>query len=349
MVVVMKKAVNIISLIIVMIILFHCQPVFAADSLSTFCYDYGPTKALKFIGYLLFVIKIVLPLLIILIGSFDLGKAMMAKDDSAIKESTSILIKRIILGVVIFLLPTLLSIVLSMIKSFEDVQDQYKNCLTCLLKPGECKVPELPETTKNQLKVEYHFGTGPNQLDDELKSIIGNIAVEIPDWWATGKSIIPRGGYPSSYTKLSSKSTFIVYDVKSKKSFKAFRTGGTNHMDVVPASPSDTAIFKAIVGTWNWTRRAIIIYYDGKAYAASCHAMPHASGKGIPDVGFDLPRNNSYDDNSKAGTPGHFCIHMLNSRTHGKNSLDDRHQACVQKAYDIGNGYDVTKKGSGCN
>ena len=43
----------------------------------------------------------------------------------------------------------------------------------------------------------------------------------------------------------------------------------------------------------------------------------------------DLPQqtitNNGYD--------GQFCLHMVNSKTHGTGKVNPNHQACINKAY----------------
>jgi uncharacterized protein YgiM (DUF1202 family) len=131
--------------------------------------------------------------------------------------------------------------------------------------------------------------------------------VLLVDWWTKGRYVIPRG------------SKFTVTDVRTGLSFNVKRTGGTNHSDTSPLTAADTAIMKRIVGSWTWNRRPIWVTINGKSYAASMNCMPH-----LPDP--------IAGDNF----PGHFCIHMLNSRTHGSNKVDPAHQRCIQEAYNKG-------------
>jgi uncharacterized protein YgiM (DUF1202 family) len=153
---------------------------------------------------------------------------------------------------------------------------------------------------------------------NNIKKTIGQIIsaqdikglVRMIDWWEGGSTLVSRNGGIATVT-----------DVKTGKSFKIRRSGGHKHMDVHPLTASDTAVMKSIVGKWSWARRAIWLTVNGRVYAASMNCMPHS-----PDP--------SKSDNF----PGHFCIHLKNSRTHGGNNVDPDHQACIQRAYKVGNG-----------
>lgn len=114
-----------------------------------------------------------------------------------------------------------------------------------------------------------------------------------------------------------------VTDLDTGNTWQVKRMGGSNHADCEPLTAADSAKMKATWGgEWSWARRAIIVSVAGQKIAASQHAMPHAS-KTIADNNF----------------PGHFCIHFLNSMTHGGNQwapspahVDSAHQAAVKRA-----------------
>ena len=57
------------------------------------------------------VIQIGIPILLILMGTIDLGKAVMSNDDKEIKGATGKLIKRAIAAVAVFFVVTLVSVV----------------------------------------------------------------------------------------------------------------------------------------------------------------------------------------------------------------------------------------------
>lgn len=132
----------------------------------------------------------------------------------------------------------------------------------------------------------------------------GTGKTEMADWWTVAGKVFARGDVA------------LVTDVATGISFKVLRSGGTNHADVQPLTAADTAKMKqAYGGSWSWSRRAIIVTIDGRRLAASQNGMPHGNGH---------ISNNNF--------PGHFCIHFLNSRTHGTNRVDAAHQAAVKRA-----------------
>lgn len=56
-----------------------------------------------------------IPILLIIMGSIDLGKAVMASDDKEIKGATSKLVKRAIAAVAVFFVPLLVNMLMRMV------------------------------------------------------------------------------------------------------------------------------------------------------------------------------------------------------------------------------------------
>lgn len=72
----------------------------------------GLLPVVKFIKLGVFpVIQIGIPILLILMGTIDLGKAVMSNDDKEIKGATGKLIKRAIAAIAVFFVVTLVSVV----------------------------------------------------------------------------------------------------------------------------------------------------------------------------------------------------------------------------------------------
>ena len=67
-----------------------------------------------------------------------IGHVTGSKDDE-IKKSLRSLVFRCIAGVVIFLLPTFVSVVFSMVDSFVDIKGEFNACQKCVLNVKECK------------------------------------------------------------------------------------------------------------------------------------------------------------------------------------------------------------------
>ncbi len=59
----------------------------------------------------LFVLQIAIPIALLIFGTIDLGKAVMAGDEKEIKTAINLLIKRVVAAVAVFLLVLLVSIV----------------------------------------------------------------------------------------------------------------------------------------------------------------------------------------------------------------------------------------------
>lgn len=61
------------------------------------------------------VICIVVPIVMIVLGTIDLFKAVTASKDEEIKKKQQTLIKRIIAGILVFLVPTIVSLLMNLI------------------------------------------------------------------------------------------------------------------------------------------------------------------------------------------------------------------------------------------
>lgn len=125
--------------------------------------------------------------------------------------------------------------------------------------------------------------------------------------WSVAQNVLKRG------------MDAVVVDVRSGYVFNIRRTGGSNHADVEPILPADTATFFKCDGNFSWDRRPIWVIVNGRRLAASMNCMPH---------GYDTIPDNDMR--------GQFCIHFVNSRTHDTNRIDPQHQACIEEAYEAG-------------
>ena len=69
------------------------------------------------------IIQIGIPILLIIMGSLDLGKAVMSSDDKEIKGATSKLIKRVIMAVAIFFVVTIVTLVMNLFTNIDGEGD----------------------------------------------------------------------------------------------------------------------------------------------------------------------------------------------------------------------------------
>ena len=97
------------------------------------------SDVLGFIGWILTVFKIAIPLLIIGYGMFDLGKAVVGSKDDDIKVASKRLMYRAIAGVLIFFVPTVVMWLFGNINGYKDMPvDNFKKCQDCILSPWNC-------------------------------------------------------------------------------------------------------------------------------------------------------------------------------------------------------------------
>lgn len=101
-----------------------------------FCSD--AREILQFVGTILFIFKILIPVLLIIWGSLDLGKAVVAQNEDEIKKATGILVKRVVFAIIIFFIPNIISLVFNLVGSFKndaDIQAEYRVCSSCIVSP----------------------------------------------------------------------------------------------------------------------------------------------------------------------------------------------------------------------
>lgn len=152
--------------------------------------------------------------------------------------------------------------------------------------------------------------------------------IKLLGWFDTVDSLFARGD------------TAIVTDLATGLRVEVARTGGTNHADCETTTSEQTAILLKIAeGSWNWTRRPVIVEVDGERIAASLTARPHAGRDDKPAHERVSGRSGGYGtgtnwDSIKGNNmDGHFDIHFYGSKTHVHNSKDRQHQAAIQVAY----------------
>ncbi len=111
------------------------------------CSQNGVKNVLHVIGYLIFAVKIAVPLLLVVMGSIDFAQALTASDDKAMKDATAKLIKRVIAGIIVFFIPTILNFGLGLVDGISDNQTNFTGCSSCLFTPfdGNCTYTKIGE------------------------------------------------------------------------------------------------------------------------------------------------------------------------------------------------------------
>jgi len=106
-----KKKNYIYIFMLLYLVMFGFKTIVLADTLDCESWD----KTLKDIQNIFDFCKIVVPLLVIGLSTFDFIKAITGKDDKDMKKAFHKLLKRLALAVVFFFLPTLLNFLLDLV------------------------------------------------------------------------------------------------------------------------------------------------------------------------------------------------------------------------------------------
>ena len=83
------------------------------------CKGIGPIVRIVKRG-ILPILQIIIPIALILMGTIDLGKAVIASDEKEIKEAQGRLIKRFIYAAIVFLMVTLVNLLMGVVATAAD-------------------------------------------------------------------------------------------------------------------------------------------------------------------------------------------------------------------------------------
>lgn len=102
----------------------------------------------KILGEVVFVIRIVIPIIIILLGTLDLGKAVLAGEEKTIKEAQKAFIRRLIYGVAIFFVVPLVKAAFGLV-GFDVKQNEVNVCWVCSTRPHSKECASYAENASN--------------------------------------------------------------------------------------------------------------------------------------------------------------------------------------------------------
>lgn len=145
-----KKFINILFSIFTLFMMFGGTVL--ADDVSdlNFCAANGVKLALQIIGYAIFVVKIVIPIVLIVYGTIDIAKAVIDAKDGLQKNLIQFA-KRSIAAILIFMAPGLINGIFNLVidgyqaSTNTSGKNGYKDCFTCLFNPSHCSVKKYGE------------------------------------------------------------------------------------------------------------------------------------------------------------------------------------------------------------
>lgn len=181
---------------------------------------------------------------------------------------------------------------------FSRIQNE-SGSVTCYIETKHLSSKKVSvDTDDDEETTESGSGSGSSSTSWKSKVIKMN-------WFDGGSSVLKKGHYA------------YIYDIDTGITVHIKRMGGSNHADCEPATKTDTAKLQKIAGgSFSWDSQAVILYADGKFIACAINTKPHGD-----------------QTISSNGYPGQFCLHMVGSKTHGSDSVNEEHQKAINRAY----------------
>ncbi len=152
------------KIIIILLLLFYPNIIYA--DVFDLCSNPEPLQVLLFVKYFITIVKIIVPISIILFGSIDLIKAIISSDADAMNKSLKALVKRTISGIIIFFLPTLITLVLNLLNSDFSMCDDNLNQETInslkqgLIQENNAELEKLAKINAERQKNEANLLSG---------------------------------------------------------------------------------------------------------------------------------------------------------------------------------------------
>ena len=91
------------------------------------------------LGWIFFIVKIIIPIVLIVMGSIDFFKAAIGNKDDEVKKAAHTLVRRAIAGIIIFFIPTIIGFVVNLTDQNDTYKGTFKDCTKCMLDPSGCK------------------------------------------------------------------------------------------------------------------------------------------------------------------------------------------------------------------
>ena len=102
---------------------------------------YAPMIAAQITRTVYMILQIATPLIIILLGMIDLGKAVMAHKEDDIKKSQQTFVKRLLVGASVFLVFVLVKFIVGLVAPANDNAGMW-NCVDCFVSGDNCTTKE---------------------------------------------------------------------------------------------------------------------------------------------------------------------------------------------------------------
>lgn len=109
------------------------------------CNNPNILRVIYFIKIIIDIVKIIIPIGLIVMGTIDFSKAVMTSDESSQKKAANLFIKRVISGVIVFAIPWIVEVIMGILGNLiEDV-----NYIDCFTNANKETIEELERKQNN--------------------------------------------------------------------------------------------------------------------------------------------------------------------------------------------------------
>ena len=105
---------------------------------ENFCTEPSVKQIVKFFGLMLYILKIIVPVIIIIKGMFLFYNAIIKGGSDDLLKNAKEFGMKVFLGIVVFVIPDLIDGVWDLFDSFDSIEYDYTECEQCLLDPNNC-------------------------------------------------------------------------------------------------------------------------------------------------------------------------------------------------------------------
>ena len=102
------------------------------DNTNFTCQNYNIRRAVMIVSEVLWWIRIIIPVFVIISAMINFSKAVLSQDDNDIQAVFWDLIKKVILGAMVFFIPAIVIATLKGISSYSGLMANWKDCITLL-------------------------------------------------------------------------------------------------------------------------------------------------------------------------------------------------------------------------
>ena len=107
-------------------------------TLGQICKSQNFKVPMRYVGWILMIVRLLIPIIIITLGIIDFMKAVVSQKPEELSKSIKTIAIRAIAGVVIFFIPTVIHVLFSLVDDWTDYKTAYSDCTKCITSPKKC-------------------------------------------------------------------------------------------------------------------------------------------------------------------------------------------------------------------